>query len=137
MKYLHETHGPMVALIPQSIDAASSATGGYQSVAGRTWYSFLVSLGAVAGGKSVKVELMGADNAQGTKATALGEITYTAPTGGVESRMVVVCAEADDAAPYVAVKVTNSGAAAVLASALFVGETTWHPDGEDRTVLVV
>lgn len=136
--HFHEKYAMLCAMPPQEIAASGSATGVYGDMRSRDRFSFSVLLGAVAAGKSVKVELMSGDASDGTGAAVVGEITYTAPDSGVTSHVVTVCGRVTpDRGRYLAVKVTNEGAAAILAGALLVADCPEYPEDTGGTTLVV
>ncbi len=138
MNYITEKYAVVNALVPQSIDAAGTATGAFADMATRNQFCFAIQLGAVAAGKSVKVELLSSAKADGTGPVVKGEVTYTAPTGGATSHIVhVVGRVSEELGRYLAVKVTNSGAAAVLAAATLVGDNAYYPEDTGATTLVV
>lgn len=114
---------------PQSIASKGNAAGAYVSLQGRKRLLAVVHLGAVAAGKSVKVEVLTAGDGTGTGATAVHEVTYTAPAGGVTSHVEEIpITVRHDFGQYLTVKVTNEGTAAVLTSAELIADNISYPE---------
>lgn len=129
MCQINEKYIPMSLFPPKSIASKGNVTGTYVDLQGRKSLLILAHLGAVAAGKSVKVEVLTATKADGTDATVCETVTYTAPTGGVTSHMEEIpLAVRHDFGRYLTVKVTNDGAAAVLASATLVADNCHYPE---------
>lgn len=138
MYHLTEKYAVLGALAPQSIAAAGVATGNFADMQSRKCFCFTVLTGAVAAGKAVKVELLASAAAAGTDAVPVGEAVFTAPAGGVESHVVNVVGQVSPLrGRYLAVRVTNSGAAALLASATLVADSACYPEETGGTTLVV
>ena len=127
-----------LASAPAALAKSGSVTGAYADMCGRHTFTFLVLLGAVAAGKAVKIELLGANDAGGSGAETVAETTYTAPAAGVTGHMAVVRGRVTPAWRYMAVKVSNldtetdtTAAAALVSGALHV------PQADGATVLEV
>lgn len=129
MCQINEKYSSMSLFPPQSIASKGNVTGTYVDLQGRKSLLILAHLGAVAAGKSVKVEVLTATKADGTDATVCGTVTYTAHTGGVASHVEEIpLTVRHDFGRYLTVKVTNDGAAAVLASATLVADSSHYPE---------
>lgn len=129
MYQINEKFIAMNLFPPQSVASKGNVTGGYVDLQGRKSLLILAHLGAVAAGKSVKVEVLTADDANGTGAAVAKEVAYTAPTGGVASHVEEIpLTVRHDFGRYLTVKVTNEGTAAVLASALLIADNSHYPE---------
>lgn len=129
MYQINEKYIPMSLFQPQSIASKGNVTGAYVDLQGRKSLLILTHLGAVAAGKSVKVEVLTAADAEGTNAVACKEVSYTAPTGGVSSHVEEIpLTVRHDFGRYLTVKVTNDGSAAVLASAVLIADNFCYPE---------
>lgn len=129
MYQINEKYIPRSLFPPQSIASKGNATGSYVDLQGRKCLLVLAHLGAVAAGKSVKVEVLTATDTAGTGAAVCREVTYTAPTGGVSSHVEEIpLTVRHDFGRYLTVKVTNDGAAAVLASATLIADNSCYPE---------
>lgn len=138
MEHLNEKYAILEGLIPQSIAAAGSAVGGAVDLQGRHKFCVAVQLGAVAAGKSVTVALVTADAADSADAKELDSVTFTAPAEGVTSHRVELSGLVrPQMGRYLKVKVTNGGAAAVLASAVMMVDCAHYPEDTGATVKVV
>lgn len=138
MHYINERYAILDAVVPQSIEAAGAATGKFFDTQMRKTFTFSVLLGAVAAGKTAKVELLASASADGASAQAVGEVTYTAPTGGVTGHVVTVSGHVTALrGRYLALRVTNGGTAALLASAVLVADAASNPEDTGGTTLVV
>lgn len=138
MHYINERYAILEAMEPQSIAASGTATGKFIDTQTRKTFTFSALLGAVAAGKSVKVELLASASADGTAAAPVGEVTYTAPAGGVPGHVVNVSGHVNALRDrYLALRVTNSGTAALLASAVLVADSASNPEDTGGTTLVV
>lgn len=129
MCQINEKYISMSLFPPQSIASKGNVTGSYVDLQGRKNLLVLVHLGAVAAGKSVKVEVLTAEDAEGTNSATCEAVTYTAPTGGVSSHVTEIpLTVRHDFGRYLTVKVTNDGAAAVLASATLIADSSHYPE---------
>ena len=138
MEHVNEKYAILEGLVPQSIAAAGNAVGAAVDLQGRHKFCVAVQLGAVAAGKSVTVALTTADAADSTDAKELDSVTYTAPAEGVTSHRVELYGLVrPQMGRYLKVKVLNSGAAAVLASAVVIVDCTHYPEDTGVTVKMV
>ncbi|HWS43301.1 MAG TPA: hypothetical protein VN421_09490 [Pseudoflavonifractor sp.] len=138
MHLINERYAILEAMEPQSIAAAGAATGKFFDTQTRKTFSFSALLGAVTAGKSAKVELLASDAAEGTDAAPVGEVTYTAPAGGVDGHVVTVSGHVTALrGRYLALRVTNNGTAALLASAVLLADSVTNPEDTGGTTLVV
>lgn len=138
MNYINERYAILEAVEPQNIAASGTATGRFFDTQTRKTFTFSALLGAVAAGKSVKVELLASTAADGSGPEAVGEIVYTAPAGGVSGHVVTVSGHVSALrARYLALRVTNSGTAALLASAVLIADAASNPEDTGGTTLVV
>lgn len=123
-------------IVPQSIAANGNVSGTYVDLQGRKRLLTVVHLGAVAADKTVKIEVLTAEDSAGTGAKPVHEQVYTAPSGGVDGAIVEAAMLVTPfLGRYLTVKVTNNGTAAVLASAELVADHNAHPEKllEDTT----
>ena len=138
MNQIYEKYAVLAALAPQSLADAASKDGVFVDMQSRDRFAFSVLLGAVAAGKSAKVELLSSASVDGSGAVVEGNVTYTAPDGGVESHVVIVSGKViPQRGRYLGVRVTNQGSAALLASAMLVADSAWYPEETSGTTLVV
>lgn len=129
MYQINEKYIPTSLFPPQSIASKGNVTGAYVDLQGRKSLLVLAHLGAVAAGKSVKVEVLTAGDETGAGATVAKEVVYTAPSGGVASHVEEIpLTVRHDFGRYLTVKVTNDSAAAVLASATLIADSSHYPE---------
>lgn len=134
MYHLNEKYTMLGMMAPQEVGAGVSAEGTFVDLQSRHAISVGLHMGAVAAGKSVKLELVTAPKSDGSDAQVLDTVTYTAPEGGyngcvqVFSRFVT-----PDMGRYLGAKVTNEGDAAVLVSVLLLADHVWYPEKADQT----
>lgn len=138
MHLLNEKYAFFQGVLPQSIASAGNADGGVIDLQGRHSYCVVAQLGAVAAGKSVTVTLSTGNASDGTDAVPLDSVTYTAPEGGANGHTVeMVGLVRPTMGRYLKVKITNGGAAAVVASATVVTDCAHYPEDTGATVKVV
>ena len=114
MNRLYERMAMSVALAPVSQEAAGDSTTAYIDASTLRSLDFVVAHGALAAGKKLTVEVLNADNSQGTGAETIATAAYTAPAGGWTNGMLVVSVETSGArGRYYAVKIANDAASAV------------------------
>ena len=137
MNRLYERMAMSVALAPVSQAAAGNSTTAYVDASTLRSLDFVVAHGALAAGKKLTVEVLNADNNQGTGAKTIATAEYTAPTGGWTDGMIVVSVDAAGTRDrYYAVKITNDAASAVLLS-VTVNSTGIYREKENHSVLKV
>lgn len=138
MELIHEMYAILTALAPQSIAAAGNAQGSPIDLQGRHSFCVAAQLGEVAAGKSVTVELSTGNAADGSDAKVLDSVTYTAPEDGATGHVVEISGLVRPSmARYLLAKVTNSGDAAVTASAAIVLDCAHYPEDTGATVKIV
>jgi phage baseplate assembly protein gpV len=139
MNLIHEKIISVPVLVPQEIAISGYKVSAYSDMAGRSHFCFDVQLGAVAAGKTVKVELYSSALEAGTDAVKAGEVTFTAPVGGVTSHVIRVSGRVTALrGQYLGVQVTNGNAtAALMASVLLLAEGAYSPEDTGGTTLVV
>lgn len=121
---------------PASLDQSGSVTSAYADMCNRRDFTFLVAVGAVAAEQGIKVELLGANNAEGSGAETVAETTYTAGSDGDTSHLIAVRGRVTPDWRYMAVKVSNlNTGAATTAAVLLVSDGTFVPDDRGMTVL--
>lgn len=121
---------------PASLDQSGSVTSAYADMCNRRDFTFLVAVGAVAAEQGIKVELLGANNAEGSGAETVAETTYTAGSDGDTGHLIAVRGRVTPDWRYMAVKVSNlNTGAATTAAVLLVSDGTFVPDNRGMTVL--
>lgn len=121
---------------PASLDQSGSVTSAYADMCNRRDFTFLVAVGAVAAEQGIKVELLGANNAEGSGAETVAETTYTAGSDGDTGHLIAVRGRITPDWRYMAVKVSNlNTGAATTAAVLLVSDGTFVPDDRGMTVL--
>ena len=121
---------------PASLDQSGSVTSAYADMCNRRDFTFLVAVGAVAAEQGIKVELLGANNAEGSGAETVAETTYTAGSDGDTGHLITVRGRITPDWRYMAVKVSNlNTGAATTAAVLLVSDGTFVPDDRGMTVL--
>ena len=121
---------------PASLDQSGSVTSAYADMCNRRDFTFLVAVGTLAAQKGVKVELLGANDAEGSEAETVAETTYTAGSDGESSRLIAVRGRVTPDWRYMAVKVSNlDTGAATTAAVLLVSDSLFVPDDSGMTVL--
>lgn len=121
---------------PASLDQSGSVTSAYADMCNRRDFTFLVAVGTLAAQKGVKVELLGANDAEGSEAETIAETTYTAGSDGESSRLIAVRGRVTPDWRYMAVKVSNlNTGAATTAAVLLVSDSLFVPDDSGMTVL--
>ena len=121
---------------PASLDQSGSVTSAYADMCNRRDFTFLVAVGAVAAEQGIKVELLGANNAEGSGAETVAETTYTAGSDGDTGHLIAVRGRVTPDWRYMAVKVSNlNTGAATTAAVLLVSDGTFVPDDRGMTVL--
>lgn len=121
---------------PASLAQSGSVTSDYADMCNRRDFTFLVAVGALAADKGVKVELLGANDAEGDAAETIAEMTYTAGSGGDTGRLIAVRGRVTPDWRYMAVKVSNlNTGAATTAAVVLVSDSLFVPDDSGMTVL--
>lgn len=121
---------------PASLDQSGSVTSAYADMCNRRDFTFLVAVGTLAAQKGVKVELLGANDAEGSEAETTAETTYTAGSDGDTGRLIAVRGRVTPDWRYMAVKVSNlNTGAATTAAVLLVSDSLFVPDDSGMTVL--
>lgn len=121
---------------PASLDQSGSVTSAYADMCNRRDFTFLVAVGAVAAEQGIKVDLLGANNAEGSGAETVAETTYTAGSDGDTGHLIAVRGRITPDWRYMAVKVSNlNTGAATTAAVLLVSDGTFVPDDRGMTVL--
>ena len=121
---------------PAEIAQSGSVTSAYADMCNRRDFTFLVAVGAVAAEQGIKVELLGANNAEGSGAETVAETTYTAGSDGDTGHLIAVRGRVTPDWRYMAVKVSNlNTGAATTAAVLLVSDGTFVPDDRGMTVL--
>ena len=121
---------------PASLDQSGSVTSAYADMCNRRDFTFLVAVGAVAAEQGIKLELLGANNAEGSGAETVAETTYTAGSDGDTGHLIAVRGRITPDWRYMAVKVSNlNTGAATTAAVLLVSDGTFVPDDRGMTVL--
>lgn len=121
---------------PAEIAQSGSVTSAYADMCNRRDFTFLVAVGAVAAEQGIKVELLGANNAEGSGAETVAETTYTAGSDGDTGHLIAVRGRVTPNWRYMAVKVSNLNTGAVTTAAvLLVSDGTFVPDNRGMTVL--
>ena len=122
--------------VPASLDQSGSVTSDYADMCNRRDFTFLVAVGTLAAQKGVKVELLGANDAEGSEAETIAETTYTAGSDGDTGRLIAVRGRVTPDWRYMAVKVSNlNTGAATTAAVLLVSDSLFVPDDSGMTVL--
>lgn len=121
---------------PASLDQSDSVTSNYADMCNRRDFTFLVAVGTLAAQKGVKVELLGANDAEGSEAETIAETTYTGGSDGDTGRLIAVRGRVTPDWRYMAVKVSNlNTGAATTAAVLLVSDSLFVPDDSGMTVL--
>lgn len=121
---------------PAEIAQSGSVTSAYADMCNRRDFTFLVAVGAVAAEQGIKVDLLGANNAEGSGAETVAETTYTAGSDGDTGHLIAVRGRITPDWRYMAVKVSNlNTGAATTAAVLLVSDGTFVPDDRGMTVL--
>lgn len=129
MYQINEKYTILGLIPPQSVASKANVSGTYVDLQGRKSLLAVVHMGAVAAGKSVKVEVLTADDGTGAGAKSTCERTFTAPTGGVSGHVEEIpITVRHDFGRYLTVKVTNEGTAAALASAELIADSNSYPE---------
>lgn len=121
---------------PAELAQSGSVTSAYADMCNRRDFTFLVAVGALAAQKGVKVELLGANDAEGSEAETVAQTTYTAGSDGESSHLIAVRGRVTPDWRYMAVKVSNlNTGAATTAAVLLVSDSLFVPDDSGMTVL--
>lgn len=134
MKRLSDFFHHECVLAPVSVAASTATPTGFVDTKGRAEVAFLVSLAALAKGKSVTVGLYTSDAAAGTGAVKVAEQKFTAAEAMTK---VVVSASYKPTSlhgRYVGVKFQHDGADATLCSVTASSKEQFHP-AENALVL--
>lgn len=136
MERIVENLHMLTAMAPASVNASTDTTSGYVDASGADEVAFMVSTAALGAGKGLTVTLMGASDAEGSDAAAIGdEVTFTDAVG-TEPQMAVVSYRVDpQRARYLAVKFQHDAAAAVICSVAAAVKSTYRPAANPWTVL--
>lgn len=118
MNRIHEEEKVQILAKPQSMSAGATVTSNYKSLGGGLHdVLFNVPFGALAQAKEITVEVLQADDGSGTNAEEIteAETTFTSPTGGVtEGQILISIPLSKFSRTYVALRITNTAASAVL-----------------------
>ena len=99
MERIVENLRVLTAMAPASVNASTDTTSGYVDASGADEVAFMVSTAALGAGKGLTVTLMGASDAEGSDAAAIGdEVTFTDAVG-TEPQMAVVSYRVDPEGP--------------------------------------
>ena len=121
---------------PAELAQSGSVTSTYADMCNRRDFTFLVAVGTLAAQKGVKVELLGANDAEGDDVETIAETTYTAGSGGETGRLIAVRGRVTPDWRYMAIKVSNlNTGAATTAAVLLVSDSLFVPDDSGMTVL--
>lgn len=133
MNYLEHINYRLVSP-PAALDASATVTSSWVDTNGLLSFHFLTAIGAVAEGKKIKLELLGADNASGTDAKQIGMAEFTAPET-ITGRVLPIRGRPLPDYRYYAVKVTNVDASATNCAISLVS-APGYLTGDDNAPLI-
>lgn len=134
MYHLNEKYAMLGLMKPQEVGAGASVTGSFVDLQSRHSLSVALHMGAVAAGKSVKLELLTSQSADGSDAQVLEAMGYTGPEGGGDGCVQVFSRYVTpEMGRYLGTKVTNEGDAAVSAAVLLLADHVWYPEKDRQT----
>lgn len=139
MSYLFDRHQVRNIMDPQEVAMSGNVTSTFVDTQSVDGFCFLVFTGAIAQEKGVKVELLSSTESGGGSPEVEGDVTFTAPSGGVTNHSIYVCGEVSALrGRYLGIRVSNlDDAAAIQAGAAVILESAYRPQDADGTLLVV
>lgn len=142
MSYLFDRHQVRNIMAPQEVAMSGNVTSTFVDTQSVDGFCFSVFTGAIAqekGVKGVKVELLSSTESGGGSPEVEGDVTFTAPSGGVTNHSIYVCGDVSALrGRYLGIRVSNlDDAAAIQAGAAVILESAYRPQDADGTLLVV